>query len=707
MGDAAAVVKKGWLYKLGSDMGLGLGSDLGLAVEQRRYFILRGGRLTYYKTDEEGTRGLETMRKATVGDDGMRAVLSSSVIEAREKNRALKKQLSSMMPDILKVKRASATIDTDDAVASASLLGEPISSFNLKELVAVELTAPSHGRFSINMQNNGTVYLRCDTPDHAAEWVTVLDDYVGTGAERVERKSGLGLKSRGGPAQKLGLVKRASTDALKPSTSAAAAAGDDGAPPPPPRSTSAARASDVERSLAEAAASADAAPAKQWAIESVHITAKAGKAEQAKECSLFWRADLGEHRASDSFVAEVMLIDGMIIRVEHKPNDNDGEYRALPFGMGNTTLMARFSTLSRDEAKSALSRGARSGSAGAASEAALVQAGGGGGALVTAAAVAIGFAAGLVVVQVGPSALSSSIVAYVSAALALLCTPLAYLKGRGGGGGGAAAKAKAKKVNPKEVRRFHLDLKAVQSAIEDGAKSGPADTKVARSRRESLSTSGHHLRRRRAASGAAMPVMAGASGARGARIMSISPRRNSQLLAGLAAGLAAVAEDGGDGADDAEADAGPVEAIVNFSGKWSLDHGASDDPSEQLTALGVPWLARKAIANASRSLEIEQVGWSWRELVSTSIITKETTFSIDGAEHQEVSPIDKSVVSMCTSVEEEGMCIVTRNQYLKQGHSAEVRRWLEDDGRTYHVENTLSMAEGKIICVNNYFRKTD
>ena len=98
-------------------------------------------------------------------------------------------------------------------------------------------------------------------------------------------------------------------------------------------------------------------------------------------------------------------------------------------------------------------------------------------------------------------------------------------------------------------------------------------------------------------------------------MVSISPRRNSQLLAGLARGLDAVSEQRGE-------DAGPMEAIVNFSGKWALDHSASDDPSEQLTALGVPWLARKAIANASRSLEIEQDGWSWRELVTTSIITK-------------------------------------------------------------------------------------
>jgi len=62
---------------------------------------------------------------------------------------------------------------------------------------------------------------------------------------------------------------------------------------------------------------------------------------------------------------------------------------------------------------------------------------------------------------------------------------------------------------------------------------------------------------------------------------------------------------------------------------------------------------------------------------------------------------------MCTSVEEEGTCIVTRNQYMKQGHSAEIRRWLEDDGTTYHVENTLTMVGGKAICVNNYFRKTN
>ena len=148
---------------------------------------------------------------------------------------------------------------------------------------------------------------------------------------------------------------------------------------------------------------------------------------------------------------------------------------------------------------------------------------------------------------------------------------------------------------------------------------------------------------------------------------------------------------------------GPMKAIVNFSGHWTLDHSASDNPSAQLTALGVPWLARKAIANASRSLVIEQRGWKWKEIVTTSIITKEMDFTIDGANREEVSPIDQSVVKMCTVVEESGMCVVTRNVYTKLGHRAEIRRRLMNGGKTYHVKNTLTLKTGKAICVNNYF----
>ena len=645
-------ITKGWLYKLGSDLGLGLGSDLGLAVEQRRYFVLDGGKLLYYRTDEKGSRGLDSRRAAVLGEDDVASIISSAALDIREKHRDLKKKLSSAVFD-LGGKRASTT----EADSSASQLGEAIGSYNLNELIGVAVGEVANGRFTIETKKTGPVYLRCDSAEDASRWASSLERFVAAdsngGAPQLLPKLQRGLSFN----QKGTRVAAASS-----SSSSSSSSGE--APPPPPRRISA---------TAVPVSSEAAAPsATQWAIESVQIAAKR-KGGRAKECGLFWRAELGEHLPSAHFIVEVMLIDGLVLKVEHKPNDNDGKFTPLPVGVGNTTLMVKFSTVA---------------------EVAAVNVGAPRSLLSTLAAVAFGVAIALLAVQLAPQLFTATPAAYISLLVALVSTPLAF----------RASASKASRGGP---RRFQLDLQAVATADAKAEAKGKflnsSETSVVKGRRRSMSASGNHLRRRRAASGAAMPVMVSPAGRarRGSslamqRRSSISPRRQSSL----AQELGEVLEEG-DGNDE------PMVAIVNFSGKWTLDHAASSDPTEQLTALGVPWLARKAIAAASRTLEIEQVEWSWRELVSTSIITKETTFSIDGAEHQEVSPIDKSVVSMCTMVEEEGMCIVTRNEYLKQGHSAEIRRWLEDDGMTYHVENTLEMAGGKVITVNNYFRKTD
>jgi hypothetical protein len=168
-----------------------------------------------------------------------------------------------------------------------------------------------------------------------------------------------------------------------------------------------------------------------------------------------------------------------------------------------------------------------------------------------------------------------------------------------------------------------------------------------------------------------------------------------------------------------EARAVAKEARTDFSGTWSLDRTRSDDPTAQLAALGVGWVARTAIASAPRTVEITQSTSAegggalahWSEKVSTSVITRESAFEVGapGAAKRtmDTSPIDSTVVELETEWAEAGTSVVTRSVYTGKQLVGVVQRWLEEGGRTYHVRNTIAprRGRGKNLVVNTYFAR--
>ena len=70
-----------------------------------------------------------------------------------------------------------------------------------------------------------------------------------------------------------------------------------------------------------------------------------------------------------------------------------------------------------------------------------------------------------------------------------------------------------------------------------------------------------------------------------------------------------------------------------------------------LKALGVPWVARKALASCTVSKvithESRAAGDRWCEMTTTSLITKAQELFLDGREQVETNPLDFSEVRWC------------------------------------------------------------
>ncbi len=153
--------------------------------------------------------------------------------------------------------------------------------------------------------------------------------------------------------------------------------------------------------------------------------------------------------------------------------------------------------------------------------------------------------------------------------------------------------------------------------------------------------------------------------------------------------------------EDHEASSASI-TVVNFSGEYVLDLSASDDPTEMLTEMGVPWIARKAIRSTSRTLLIEHAGIEWTETIQAPMITKTIKFRLDETPSSEISPVDKSSVTSVTKVE--GDKVVSRNTFSNDpGRSQHIERSLVDGGKMYVVDNTLTVREGKVIKTRSYF----
>lgn len=145
---------------------------------------------------------------------------------------------------------------------------------------------------------------------------------------------------------------------------------------------------------------------------------------------------------------------------------------------------------------------------------------------------------------------------------------------------------------------------------------------------------------------------------------------------------------------------------VDFSGTWQLQLQKSDDPSEFLKALGVPWVMRAALKGVSRQVVIEHDGLEWSETMITPLIKKVTNMTLDGSPHNEVNPVDKSTVTMLSYFVEDGRCVLSHSTYHEKGLSQITKRYLEDDGKTYHV--VLELTEpfkpaSKPIHLNSYY----
>ena len=144
----------------------------------------------------------------------------------------------------------------------------------------------------------------------------------------------------------------------------------------------------------------------------------------------------------------------------------------------------------------------------------------------------------------------------------------------------------------------------------------------------------------------------------------------------------------------------------NFSGTWVLNKSRSDDQGPMLQAIGVGWVARKAIAASKRTIVIEHapLASTWVEKVTTSVITKSSAIPLTGVPYEDTSPVDGGSVHLITTVEEGGRCIATRAQFMKSGHRQLVRRWVESDGSLYHVCNELiPKGRGDPITCHTYF----
>ena len=74
----------------------------------------------------------------------------------------------------------------------------------------------------------------------------------------------------------------------------------------------------------------------------------------------------------------------------------------------------------------------------------------------------------------------------------------------------------------------------------------------------------------------------------------------------------------------------------------SYVHEKSEDFEAYLAAVGLPWIARKAAANTSPSIEITKDGDEWTLSVKTAIMSQVVKFVI-GKEFEEKAPLSGNV----------------------------------------------------------------
>jgi len=148
---------------------------------------------------------------------------------------------------------------------------------------------------------------------------------------------------------------------------------------------------------------------------------------------------------------------------------------------------------------------------------------------------------------------------------------------------------------------------------------------------------------------------------------------------------------------------GSAASVADFTGTWTLNLSHSDDPSDMLKALKVPYAARLVLKRASRQVVIEHDGLEWAETNITPVIRRQSNMLLDGTPCVETNPVDGSSVTMVSTIEENGACVMTKGTYA-DGRVHWTRRYLRDGGKTYHVLQKLENGSEVISC-NNYFER--
>eukprot|EP00091_Calanus_sinicus_P005514 TRINITY_DN1595_c0_g1_i2.p1 TRINITY_DN1595_c0_g1~~TRINITY_DN1595_c0_g1_i2.p1 ORF type:complete len:149 (+),score=45.26 TRINITY_DN1595_c0_g1_i2:46-447(+) len=129
--------------------------------------------------------------------------------------------------------------------------------------------------------------------------------------------------------------------------------------------------------------------------------------------------------------------------------------------------------------------------------------------------------------------------------------------------------------------------------------------------------------------------------------------------------------------------------MVQIDGSYV--HQKSEDFEAYLSAVGLPWVARKAAANTSPTVEISKDGDEWTLSIKTSIMSQVVKFVI-GKEFEEKGPggnVRKSVASM----EGENLMISSKTE------KGEMRRTLvfTDEGMTMNMHAVAQDVKCKRI----------
>jgi len=167
------------------------------------------------------------------------------------------------------------------------------------------------------------------------------------------------------------------------------------------------------------------------------------------------------------------------------------------------------------------------------------------------------------------------------------------------------------------------------------------------------------------------------------------------------------------------------ESLGAFCFEWELNKARSDDTSEHLKAIGVPWAVRLAMARTSNVKDIlvrsvtasddaaadaageprrDRHALCWVEKTTTKLMSKTQELWLDRREQRDTHPLDGSIVTIVSWAEQApkeaaasaagaaGWVVHSEYHYVGLGVRQHIERRIENGGATYRVINTMRQA---------------